>query len=76
VITSWIDLGGAALLWMAGLYHMSMGQTRVQRGSGRWRDDPGALLASLLGGVLFAMGLALCAYSVCFAALSEGILSR
>jgi uncharacterized membrane protein len=76
ILTSWVDVGGTVLLWMAGLYHLGSAHARVRRGSGRYRDDVGALLASLLGAMVFAMGVLLLAYSIGFAAISEGLLSR
>lgn len=77
MITSWIDLAGAAVLILVGLYHLRRGAARVQHHGGRrWRSDPGALLTALLGGTVVAMGLGLLFYSIAFAVLSEGIQYR
>jgi hypothetical protein len=76
ILTSWIDVGGTVLLWMAGLYHLGAAHARVRREGGRFRADVGALLVSLLGAMLCAMGALLLAYSIGFAAISEGLLSR
>jgi hypothetical protein len=78
MITSLVDLGGAAVLFLVGLYYLQRGQAWAEKCRGRgWRSGlAAARLTALLGGSLFAMGLLLLVYSVGFAWLSERLLSR
>lgn len=77
MIVSWIDLAGAAVLWLLGVYFLRRGQGRAlgRRGKG-WGGDIGALLTAVLGGGLVAMGLGLLFYSASLAVLSEKLLRR
>lgn len=77
MITSWVDLAGAAILLLLGLYYLRRGQVRaLGRGGKGWGRDLGALFTALLGGGLVVMGLALWLYSAGFAAISARFLSR
>lgn len=69
MITSWLDVVGAVVLFVAGFYHLQRGEQRLR--GGRWYRDVGALLTALLGGMLVAMGLVLILYSAAFAFISE-----
>ncbi len=70
MITSWLDLLGAVVLFVTGLYHLQRGDQRLRR-SGHWLGDLGALLTALLGGTVLAMGLVLLLYSAAFAFVIE-----
>ncbi|HRI52888.1 MAG TPA: hypothetical protein PLW65_22185 [Pseudomonadota bacterium] len=78
MITSLVDLGGAVVLFLLGLYYLQRGQAWAEQCRGKgWRSGLlAARLTAVLGGSLFAMGLLLLLYSVGFAWLSERLPSR
>ena len=56
MIISLVDLGGAAVLFLLGLYYLQRGQAWAEQCRGRgWRSGlAAARLTALLGGSLFA----------------------
>lgn len=77
MIVSWVDLAGAAVLWLLGMHFLRRGQGRaLGRRGGGWGSDIGALLTAVLGGGLVAMGLGLLLYSALLAAISERLVHR
>lgn len=78
MITSLVDLGGAAVLFLLGLHYLQRGHGWATQCRGRgWRSGwLAAQLIAVLGGSLLAMGTLLLLYSTAFAWLSERLLSR
>ena len=77
-MTSPVDLIGAAVLFLLGLYYLQRGQAWATQCRGRgWRSGwLAAQLTAVLGGSLFAMGALLLLYSAAFSWLSERLQSR
>ena len=75
MMTSWLDLLGATLLFAAGINHLGRGDGRLRRAEKPW-GDPAALLTAVLGGMLLGMGLVLILYSIAYAFISERTLYR
>ena len=66
MISSWLDVAGAVMLFIAGFLHLRRGEWRLRQAPRWWTDLP-ALLTALLGSMLLAMGLVLLLYSAAFA---------